>query len=259
MSVEISALFPVNPKLKCLFENNCEMDVEMRSDCRKCRLEKCFAIGMRKEVLLTDEEKEEKKRKMKKNKQLFAVKNNTNKVNGKIYTSTDSSSTPSMVVSSEETSILFEFLDNNNINKETLDLQIRELEDILSVESNSSEVTALSTNCDTIPAHIICHTLNESEGMKFNELMAATYDQLFETIPIITSEVSDVWEGIKMMTIRCETAVKEQIKRFNNFTAFGNMCENDRILLAKGSATQLAFRFDSVISITIKMYGNCIV
>ncbi|CAG2112922.1 unnamed protein product [Medioppia subpectinata] len=141
-----------------------------------------------------------------------------------------------MIVSSEETSILFEFLDNNNISKETLDLQIREIESILSVESNSSAVTALST----IPAHIICHTLNESEGMKFNELMAATYDQLFETFPMITTDVSDVSEGIQKLAIRCESAVKEQIKRFNNFTAFGNMCENDRILLAKGSATQLA-------------------
>ncbi|CAG2101294.1 unnamed protein product [Medioppia subpectinata] len=163
-------------KFKCRFENNFEMNVEMRT-----------------EVLMTDEEKEVRKRKMQKNKQkLFTDKNNVNKTNGKIDITTDSSSTSPMVVTdSEET-------DN------TLDLQIRELEDILWDESSSSTVSTLPTNCDTIPAHIICHTFNESEGMKFNELMAATYDERLATIPIITTEVSDVWEGIKMLTLHCE-------------------------------------------------------
>ncbi|CAG2183211.1 unnamed protein product, partial [Oppiella nova] len=35
-------------KMKCYYGEKCRIDLEMRTICRKCRLKKCFAIGMRK-------------------------------------------------------------------------------------------------------------------------------------------------------------------------------------------------------------------
>ncbi|CAG2100421.1 unnamed protein product [Medioppia subpectinata] len=43
--------------LLCIYDNNCAIDVLSRKFCRKCRLRKCFAIGMRKEMILSEDEK----------------------------------------------------------------------------------------------------------------------------------------------------------------------------------------------------------
>ena len=43
--------------LSCAFANQCEVDLVTRRFCQKCRLQKCFAVGMRREWILTDDEK----------------------------------------------------------------------------------------------------------------------------------------------------------------------------------------------------------
>lgn len=48
-------------EFKCPFENNCEISKTSRKYCQKCRLIKCLQVGMRKDLILTDEEKQRKK------------------------------------------------------------------------------------------------------------------------------------------------------------------------------------------------------
>ena len=52
--------------LKCVKSANlqqpCQITKENRKSCKKCRLEKCFEIGMKSTWVMTDEEKDEKKR-----------------------------------------------------------------------------------------------------------------------------------------------------------------------------------------------------
>ncbi|KAH9426404.1 Ligand binding domain of hormone receptors [Dermatophagoides pteronyssinus] len=53
-----------NKKFHCISNTNkCQLDPKTRKYCRKCRLDKCFSIGMLKEWILTDEEKQMKRRK----------------------------------------------------------------------------------------------------------------------------------------------------------------------------------------------------
>merc|ERR1719239_738842 len=54
---------------KCPYEEKCKMDVSNRRFCKRCRLRKCFEIGMRKEYILTDEEKMRKRQRIEENRQ----------------------------------------------------------------------------------------------------------------------------------------------------------------------------------------------
>lgn len=51
----------------CPFNDNCKVDPVTRRFCQKCRLKKCFDIGMKKEWIMTDEEKKMKKQKIEQN------------------------------------------------------------------------------------------------------------------------------------------------------------------------------------------------
>lgn len=56
-------------RLKCLFDNKCLIDRVTRRFCSKCRLLKCFQIGMKREWILTDEQKQMKRVKIIQNRQ----------------------------------------------------------------------------------------------------------------------------------------------------------------------------------------------
>ncbi|XP_013392882.1 nuclear hormone receptor HR96 isoform X3 [Lingula anatina] len=51
-------------ELKCVFEMKCKIDVNTRRFCSYCRLQKCFAIGMRKDMILDEGEKKRRMEKL---------------------------------------------------------------------------------------------------------------------------------------------------------------------------------------------------
>ncbi|XP_053598355.1 nuclear hormone receptor HR96 [Microplitis demolitor] len=56
-----------NKDFKCPFSANCNVTPVTRRFCQKCRLDKCFNIGMRKEYIMTEEDKVLKKQKIEEN------------------------------------------------------------------------------------------------------------------------------------------------------------------------------------------------
>ncbi|XP_032675243.1 nuclear hormone receptor HR96 [Odontomachus brunneus] len=56
-----------NKDFRCPFTENCTITPVTRRFCQKCRLDKCFSIGMRKEYIMSEEDKVLKRKKIEKN------------------------------------------------------------------------------------------------------------------------------------------------------------------------------------------------
>lgn len=52
---------------RCPFNEQCEITTVTRRFCQKCRLEKCFSIGMQKDLIMSEEDKVLKRRKIEEN------------------------------------------------------------------------------------------------------------------------------------------------------------------------------------------------
>lgn len=57
----------VKKDFRCPFKEQCEITAVTRRFCQKCRLEKCFAIGMRKDYIMSEEDKLQKRQKIEQN------------------------------------------------------------------------------------------------------------------------------------------------------------------------------------------------
>jgi nuclear receptor subfamily 1 group I len=53
----------VQKQFKCPFNDQCEITTITRRFCQKCRLDKCFAIGMCKDLIMSEEDKNLKRQK----------------------------------------------------------------------------------------------------------------------------------------------------------------------------------------------------
>lgn len=56
-----------NKDFRCPFNEQCEITAVTRRFCQKCRLEKCFSIGMRKDYIMSEEDKLQKRQKIEQN------------------------------------------------------------------------------------------------------------------------------------------------------------------------------------------------
>ncbi|CAF0897740.1 unnamed protein product [Adineta ricciae] len=65
----------LSEKLICRQKNDCIVRFDVKKRCKRCRLNKCFAAGMRKEWILTDKEKEEKRLKIAENRRIKEIQN----------------------------------------------------------------------------------------------------------------------------------------------------------------------------------------
>ncbi|ESO90690.1 hypothetical protein LOTGIDRAFT_122759, partial [Lottia gigantea] len=45
-------------------EGKCDITIESRSFCKRCRQAKCFSVGMRKDMILSDDQKKVRKQKI---------------------------------------------------------------------------------------------------------------------------------------------------------------------------------------------------
>ncbi|ENN79145.1 hypothetical protein D910_06423 [Dendroctonus ponderosae] len=70
-----NALIP--KEFKCPFTNDCKITTVTRRFCQKCRLDKCFSIGMCKDLIMSEEDKAQKRQKIEENRAKKRTKSST--------------------------------------------------------------------------------------------------------------------------------------------------------------------------------------
>ncbi|CAG2162219.1 unnamed protein product [Oppiella nova] len=229
----------VLPKLKCHFDNKCNIDSITRKFCSRCRLDKCLAIGMRRDWILNEEERELKKLKILANKK----RRDSNQ-----YNNTSDESTKSLIDSSPETShgnqisntnnntnndILYEILDDNSISADALSEQIMDIES-----------TAVEFTVSVIP---IARPLSEC-NTGFNERETYLLNELITTARCMVTPFSSNIKGLDNMYDFHQTFATKFDRCIRNITTFVKglstfrdiYCE-DQILLLKYGCLEVIF------------------
>ncbi|XP_070503052.1 nuclear hormone receptor HR96 [Chironomus tepperi] len=131
-----------NKKFSCPFSNVCEITVITRRFCQKCRLEKCFKVGMKKEYIMSDEDKEIKRIKIEQNRNKRKLKADPvdDKMNKKIKE--EKSPAPSIATNNSDDSDDQSISSNQNIIK-------------LSSESSVSDIVSAITEIPKESSRII--------------------------------------------------------------------------------------------------------
>lgn len=57
----------IQKEFRCPFTNDCKITTVTRRFCQKCRLDKCFSIGMCKDLIMSEEDKAQKRQKIEEN------------------------------------------------------------------------------------------------------------------------------------------------------------------------------------------------
>ncbi|CAG2101292.1 unnamed protein product [Medioppia subpectinata] len=232
-------------EMKCYFGDKCPMNVEMRTVCRKCRLRKCFAIGMRKEWILNADEKEKRRRKVLHNRQ---KRGKSDAINGSESDTTTTTATttsanqPSIATQCVETLDLVHILEDKDISLEKLDLEIKQIESCLSdarpvADNSGQEVMQMSVT--SMPKHIPNDTFTSMEGMKFTEVMAVTgliRIQMADTSVQLYNEL----DVIKALMDKFDEGIREVVLAFKKFNPFQSLCKSDQISLFKSAATPMS-------------------
>ncbi|CAF1027150.1 unnamed protein product, partial [Didymodactylos carnosus] len=104
-------------RLKCHSNGHCVINLEKRKRCKRCRLQKCFKLGMRKEWILTNEEKQRKKRKIEENRRLRQLSDNYQLNIREVMQSSDEQSSDPNSLSQSSVSAILTSSDWNKLNE----------------------------------------------------------------------------------------------------------------------------------------------
>ncbi|CAG2115857.1 unnamed protein product, partial [Medioppia subpectinata] len=219
---------PKNLEFKCNFNNDCKIDVKSRKFCIKCRLDKCYAMGMKKDYILNDEERHKRYEKLmgiprKKGTKCTKTPDSSPESD---YRVTDASPTEaySMV---EQPVVKYnnQLAINSDSNTDGENEENPTPHLIYRIYANPMG----QLNRPRRPLTDYGNQLNELEGRRLTELLNAMHIYTETVVPVTEFAV----KSNNVMTFQIEARICSLIKMAKNLTAFNELCENDRISLIK--------------------------
>ncbi|CAG2117771.1 unnamed protein product, partial [Medioppia subpectinata] len=229
--------------LNCIYDNNCTIDVLSRKHCRKCRLRKCFTIGMRKEMILSEDEKTLRLDLIQENR-----RNRQSTADTQLLTS--QSTTP-------------ETNDNNTIlvnNKQT---------------HGENDYSIVSLSIERPIAKYLYIYFNDMETKRLSEwfdainrysLPTITSDYQLDVINKFNKNTVSQTVGRQLLAIYLELIALKMVKVLSSIDAFVSLTQHDQITIIKYGAIELcmvlsALHFENKIKYyrTSSMYNSAIV
>ncbi|CAG2173965.1 unnamed protein product [Oppiella nova] len=211
-----------NKEFKCPFDGNCKIDLVTRRFCQRCRLKKCFDIGMKKEWILSEEEKVMKRSKI--------AENRKRRHDGTDVTKGADSTTTTPVVDTNIPS-----MDNSN-NVQTLspDFNVNLGRDMLLEVTECTAIEVTQTIMNPMPVNMDLQVLNNvTDCHKNNYINSINSDENFRTKMDNISrmdEMNDIPEIVYRKAIELEFAsipIRKTMNETNaNYFEFNDLERN---------------------------------
>ncbi|CAG2101856.1 unnamed protein product [Medioppia subpectinata] len=176
--------------LNCPSNGNCIINQMTRKLCQKCRLEKCFAVGMKKEFIRSDEENEKRKKTIRENKlKRENSEDLTDSSVSSVYSFTDSSNDLIIFDENKEKDILDELSVNS------IDITLDEMTDIensitdITLDESLVVMTEIADKCENTAIVPMFREITDYNGL--NELESNRISELTSAAVVFEYKMSD--------------------------------------------------------------------
>uniref|UniRef100_A0A1E1X4I4 Putative nuclear hormone receptor 48 n=1 Tax=Amblyomma aureolatum TaxID=187763 RepID=A0A1E1X4I4_9ACAR len=228
-------------EFRCLFKDDCEVNTRTRRFCQRCRLQKCFAIGMKKECILSEAEKRKKRAKIEENRLKRALHprpstqlsegDDDDEIPAKVtrYASELSSPSPSEQTAGPSGSKA----DSCSSDLESSSSDSSQLPWRRWPQCGSSQAVhdrAIRSQFYRVPG--TSEVLTDAEMHRIQEL--ATANQVLK-VPLACDPEPSLVDVINMT----DHAIRRLIKMSKRIAAFKSLCQEDQVALLKGGSTEL--------------------
>ncbi|CAG2170631.1 unnamed protein product [Oppiella nova] len=224
--------------LKCCYGNKCRIDLKTRTKCKKCRIDKCFAMGMNKEkrnnLIKTNRQKRELNTKT--NSKVYTTYSTTasdssnSQTDDSVGYTSDSNTTVRQMGDTYDSDLKSHTKhtthDTNDYHKDITDSEIIDFLDFMS-DVRKPEGQSVSVIPIYRPLMDYRNQLNDLESSKLRELLTAT--DSIRVWPVTAWEIRNNW----VMFHKINEQTMKMIQMSKRLSAFNSLCENDRISLIK--------------------------
>ncbi|CAG2162121.1 unnamed protein product [Oppiella nova] len=236
--------YALNDKpFKCPTSGKCVINPQTRSLCKKCRLHKCFEVGMRKELIRSDAENQLRKLEVRENKRKLNLLNEYKNSVDSEYSDYSTSSLLPRSYENDDRDFILDLIENTlNISDE----RIKEIESYLSLTTSNTylsldEILAKYEKFFIIPVFrelVDYNGLNELESNRISELLNASK---IINYPMTKNNfmITDWDELVKVTSYRTEVQIQEFITFCKTFNGLSNLCSADQSILIKYGLMEL--------------------